>query len=131
MFLTKECDYAIRVVRDLADLDVKPVKMICLNEHIHTPFAYKILKKLEKAGIVSAHRGAKGGYRLAKTPDSVTLFDVVHAIDEYLFINACLEEGHKCPRNNDDDACKVHQELIKLQSFLIDALMDTRVSTVV
>ena len=131
MFLTKECDYAIRVVRELADLEIKPVKSICASEHIPTPFAYKVLKKLEKADIVRSYRGAKGGYRLARSPDNITLFDVVHAIDEFLLLNACLQEGTVCSRNKGGNTCKVHQELVKMQAFVVDAFMEKKISEVI
>ena len=130
MFLTKECDYAIRVVRELSDLEVKSVKTICANENVPTPFAYKVLKKLEKVGIVCSYRGAKGGYKLARTPESISLHDVVHAIDENLFLSACLQYGHKCSRNVNGHSCKVHQELAKMQTVIIGALMDKKISEI-
>ena len=131
MFLTKECDYAIRVVRDLADLEIKPVKMICDNEHIPIAFAYKVLKKLDKAGIVRAYRGASGGYQLAKNPDSISLLEIVCAIDDQLFLNACLKEGHVCSRNEDGESCKVHLELEKVQALVIEAFKATYMTEVV
>ena len=130
MFLTKECDYAIRVVRDLSNMEMKPVRVICANEHIPTPFAYKILKKLERARIVKAHRGAAGGYRLAKSPEHISLLEIVVAIDDHLFLNACLQEGHHCTRNADGDSCNVHKALAKLQEVVAGALMSTNINAV-
>ena len=131
MFLTKECDYAIRVVRELADLEIKPVRVICEKEHIPTPFAYKVLKKLDKAGIVKSYRGASGGYRLAKSPDSISLLDIVCAIDDHLFLNACLQDGHVCSRNEDGESCKVHMELEKVQAVVIEAFKEKKMIEVV
>ena len=51
MLITRECDYAVRVVRALADGRRMSVGEICEKEFITAPFAYKILKKLQKAGI--------------------------------------------------------------------------------
>jgi len=131
MFLTKECDYAIRVVRGLADENIKTTKTICENEQIPMPFAYKILKKLEIAGIISAHRGTNGGYRLAKKPDSVTLFDIVNTVDRNLFINECLRQGYTCPNNTDGKNCGVHREFCRLQSILIAALSEKTISDLI
>ena len=131
MFFTKECDYAIRVVRELADLEMRPVKAICDREHIPPPFAYKILKKLDKAGIVVSRRGATGGYQLAKSPERISLFDIVSAIDKHLLLNACLEEGHVCTRNEDGSSCSVKKELNKLQQVVVDALVGKNMSDVV
>ena len=131
MFLTKECDYAVRVVRELADLEIKPVRTICEKEHIPTPFAYKVLKKLDKAGIVKSYRGASGGYQLAKTPDNISLLDIVCAIDNHLFLNACLQEGHVCSRNKDGNSCKVHFELERVQATVVEALKGKNMTEVI
>ena len=55
MFITRECDYAVRVLRALAGETRLSVNEICDREAITAPFAYKILKKLQKAGIVKGH----------------------------------------------------------------------------
>ena len=122
MFLTRECDYAIRVVRGLADMEMKSVGILCEREDIPQPFAYKILKKLEREGVVTAHRGNTGGYQLAKMPDDVTLLDIVQAVDKQLFLHDCLRENHTCSRNSDDSRCEVHQELARIQGILMDEL---------
>ena len=124
MFLTRECDYAIRVVRDLANQEMKPVKTICERENIPHPFAYKILKKLEHAGIVNSFRGAVGGYQLAKAPESITLFDIVNAVDDNLLINECPKEGYECTRYSGGRACGVHRELMRIQNILSKALYE-------
>ena len=131
MFLTKECDYAIRVVRELADGEIKTTKTICDNEQIPVPFAYKILKKLENAGIISAHRGAAGGYRLAKKPDQISLFDIVNTVDENLFINECLKRDYICPNNTDGKNCGLHREFCRLQLLLINALSEKTISELI
>ena len=122
MFLTKECDYAMRVVRALSDMDKKPVKTICDYEHIPLNFAYKILKKLEHGGIVRSIRGPLGGYQLSKALSDISMFDIFAAVDEGLFINECLRQGHVCPRNAGGKSCSVHHELAKIQNDLIDTL---------
>jgi len=131
MFLTRECDYAIRIVRELADMQVKSVGVICDHEQIPRPFTYKILKKLEKARLVNSFRGASGGYLLSKEPDMITLFDIAIAIDSHLFINECLLPDYKCPRNTDGNPCGVHLELGRLQNILTDALCEKTIAELV
>ena len=128
MFLTKECDYAIRVVRNLSDMEMKSVKLICVDEHIPHPFAYKILKKLERAGIVRAYRGSAGGYQLVKDPKSISLFDIVSAIDDYLLLNECLLDDFVCENNTHDKLCAVHVELTQLQEMIVIALRDRKMA---
>jgi len=124
LFITRECDYAIRVVRALADAEKKSVNVICEEEHVPVYFAYKILKKLEKAKIVSAIRGAVGGYQLAKDIKKITLYDIVSSVDAELFLNACLKEGFDCPRNPNETCCKVHVELDRIQNALMTMLKE-------
>ena len=52
MLITRECDYAVRVIRALQGESRLSVPEICEKEAITAPFAYKILKKLQKAKIV-------------------------------------------------------------------------------
>lgn len=130
MFVTRECDYAIRVVRELADFKRKTVKDICDQEHIPLQYAYKILKKLEKSGIVKGFRGTKGGYCLSKDPVELTLYDVLIAIEGDFFINECLKDDFDCPNNQPGHFCKVHQELCRLQAALCDGLREKNMAQI-
>ena len=66
MLLTRECDYALRTVRVLAEGGRQSVGSICKRESVPHQYAYKILKKLEHAGIVRSYRGIHGGYELGR-----------------------------------------------------------------
>ena len=112
MLITRECDYAVRVVRALADSRRMSVGEICEKEFITAPFAYKILKKLQKAGIVKGFRGVHGGYSLNRVAKELTLYDVYTAIDPEFFIIDCLEPGYQCTCDGSgNQACTVHREL--------------------
>ncbi|MCL1805058.1 MAG: Rrf2 family transcriptional regulator [Clostridiales bacterium] len=128
MFLTKECDYAMRIVRALADMEMKSVKSVCIVEHIPHPFAYKILKKLEHAGIVRSLRGSAGGYQLVKTTDHINLLDIVSAVDDHLLLNECLQPGYVCENNTHGKLCNVHIELNRLQELIENALSEKPMS---
>ena len=116
MFITRECDYAVRVIRALAGETRLSVSEICEREKITAPFAYKILKKLQKAKIVKGFRGVYGGYSLNQEVSQLNLYDVYHAIDPDLFIIECMQPGYSCVRNGEDGKmCEVHQELEEIQ----------------
>ena len=119
MLITRECDYAVRVVRALADGRRMSVGEICEKEFITAPFAYKILKKLQKSGLVRGYRGVHGGYVLNCDLDQVTLYDIYTTIDPDLFIIDCLQPGYDCARNGaDGEICTVHSELCEIQKEL-------------
>ena len=69
MFITRESDYAMRVIRALMWEPRLSVSEICERESITAPFAYKILKKLQNAGLVEGYRGVHGGYALKRDPE--------------------------------------------------------------
>jgi Rrf2 family protein len=118
MFLTKECDYGLRIVRALSDGQKKNAEEICELELIPSQYVYKILKKLDKAGIVRSIRGRGGGYNLNLPLDAITIYDIVSAVDNELFINACLNPEEICLRDCSDKPCVVHIELGRIQELL-------------
>ena len=91
MLITRECDYAVRVIRALSGAERLSVGEICEREEITAPFAYKILKKLQKAKLVRGYRGVHGGYSMNRTPGEITLFDIYTAIDPELMIIECMD----------------------------------------
>ena len=60
MIITRETDYAIRILRSLADLQLKNIREISDEQLVPRQFAYKISKKLERAGFIEIIRGAHG-----------------------------------------------------------------------
>jgi len=122
MFLTKECDYGVRIIRALADDEKKRVETISNNEHVPDQYAYKILKKLERAGLVRSIRGRDGGYQLAKPLHSINLYDIASAVNDKLFLFECLRKGKSCSRNPSDQPCTVHLEFERIQDVLINEM---------
>ena len=119
MFITRESDYAVRVIRALWGENRLSVSDICEKESVTAPFAYKILKKLQKAKIVRGYRGVHGGYALNKGLDELTLYDIYAAIDPDMFIIECLNPEYSCVRDVQDGMpCLVHKELASVQREL-------------
>ena len=51
----------------------------------------KILKLLTRAGLLISHRGVHGGYQLARSPDEITVTEMVTALEGPIAITACVE----------------------------------------
>ncbi len=84
MRISAKADYAVRAVVELAAADSeKPVKAerIATAQGIPLNFLENILGELRHAGIVRSHRGADGGFRLAKPANQVTVADVIRAVE--------------------------------------------------
>jgi Rrf2 family protein len=84
MRISAKADYAVRAVAELAAADgEKPVKAerIATAQGIPLNFLENILGELRHAGVVRSHRGAEGGFRLAKPADQLTVADVIRAVE--------------------------------------------------
>lgn len=120
MLFKRETDYGIRIVRALKDGNKLAVRDICEREDIPEAFAYKILGKLQKAGVVLSERGAQGGYRLGRGTDQLTLYDILLAVEPDFAVIPCMHES--CSQNTTSSPCKVHCELIQIQEKIVKEL---------
>ena len=109
MRITLESDYALRIVTTLAeDRGLLDAKAISDKTLVSQKFALKILRKLTIGGVVSSYKGAKGGYMLKRTPDEITLKQVIELIDGPIVIARCLEGTEECTLNPDKSSCVFH-----------------------
>lgn len=122
MLLTNESDYSLRIIRALADGEKQTVKAISETELIPFNFAYKILKKMEKAGITQSIHGPGGGYRLVKPLDSLSLYDVISAVEEDVLVFQCLRSDRQCQRDPGGNMCTVHMEFARIQELLVNEM---------
>ncbi len=69
-----------------------------LEAHIAVSGKYleKIMRMLSKRNIVSANRGASGGYFLARAPKDITVGEIVRALEDDMEIIECVKDGGKC-----------------------------------
>ena len=56
----------------------------------------QIMRMLGKRGIVSANRGANGGYYLSRSPKEITIGEIVRALEDDMEIIECVKDGGKC-----------------------------------
>ena len=122
MKITQEADYALRMMCLLAKETAagnSPVGAATLAEGVAVPtrFGLKILHKLSGADLVKTSRGATGGYSLNQDPATITVRQVIEAIDGPIEINRCLSEAHACLNNPNKDCCRLHHvfEALNLQ----------------
>lgn len=84
MRISAKADYAVRAAVELAAApDEKPVKAerIATAAGIPLNFLENILGELRHAGVVRSHRGAEGGFRLARPAVEITVADVIRAVE--------------------------------------------------
>jgi Rrf2 family protein len=83
MQVTAKAEYALRAVTVLASAGPGPVKSeaIASAEDIPLRFLHNILAALTRAGILSSQRGADGGYELTREAATITVADVIRAVE--------------------------------------------------
>lgn len=116
MLITRECDYAFRIVRNMNHEELVSVSSIVDREQLTLSIAYKVARKLEKGGLLKSVRGNSGGYKLTRPLAAITLYDVYSIMDPDAGITHCMKES--CPLNTENSPCKVHKELERIQESL-------------
>ena len=82
MIITKETDYALRILRVLLDGEKHSVAEMSETELIPNQFAYQILRKLSAGNLVRVSRGALGGCALSCDLDATSLYDLMGVMGE-------------------------------------------------
>lgn len=120
MQITRRADYALRAVLHIARLPAAEratAKEIARQQRIPLPFLAKIITRLGMAGILDTSRGVGGGVFLARQPDSISVLEVIEAIDGPLEVNFCVLEPSACPFTQ---GCPLHTVFCLTQAWLID-----------
>lgn len=122
MRLSREGDYAVRVVVDLAGRSpraVVPADALSQTTGVPRPYLAKIVQILSRANLVQTRQGPRGGVSLAKDPATITLRHMVEAVEGPIFLNLCLIRPGECPR---DSFCPVHPVWARVQAVLLREL---------
>lgn len=83
MNLSTKSRYGIRALANLIGQDCRcSISKIAQKEHISSDYLEKIFARLKKAGLLKVERGANGGYVLSRSPDQITLKEVIGALEK-------------------------------------------------
>ena len=120
--LSKKADYALLAVRHLAaNADRGSVSARELAESYDLPpeLLAKVLQKLVRARFLSSIQGIRGGYGLAKPASSISVADVIQAIDGPLTVTACSTEAENCGQYS---KCSIRDPLWRIKDRIVSAL---------
>ena len=108
MHITLESDYAVRIVVYLAKWGCRcDANTIAQNTGVTLRFALKILRNLVSGGMVRSFKGTQGGYELNRSPEDITLRDILELVEGKYVFSRCLERGD-CTRP-ENTCCKVQR----------------------
>jgi Rrf2 family protein len=117
--LSQTSEYALRATTLLAQrTSDTPVDVALLADALAVPRNYlsKTLSQLARAGVLESVRGKRGGFRLARPPAELTLFDVIEPFERLGDTSRCLLGQPVC---SDRTACAAHEAWKKIGSRII------------
>jgi Rrf2 family cysteine metabolism transcriptional repressor len=81
--VTSKSRYAVVAMAELARSGDRPVPIKELSERREIPeqFLEQLFSTLRRAGLLTSHRGVKGGYTLARPAEEINVLEVVQALD--------------------------------------------------
>ena len=101
---------------------------IAAKERLPADYVEQIMLKLRRASIVTSTRGARGGYRLARAADQITVRDVISASEHSTFDVHCVThpvEAERCAESHD---CSIRPVWVLLQRRIDEVLDSVRLS---
>ncbi len=122
MKLTRAADYAVRCILYLACRTPEVVvsrREVAEAMEVSHQFLGKVAQQLARAGIMEITQGARGGYRLTRAPESLSLLEVVEVMEGEVFLNDCLIRPDFCSRSG---FCPAHNVWSRVRDGLREAL---------
>lgn len=92
---------------------------ISTEAHVPRRQLARVLAKLSHAGLVESHEGRRGGTRLARLPEEITLRDTVEAIEGPFEVTRCIMQQRAC---GEGKPCAMHEAWEEGQEAILDYL---------
>jgi Rrf2 family transcriptional regulator, iron-sulfur cluster assembly transcription factor len=101
MKLSTRSRYGTRMMLDLAQhYDQGPVQIgdVSKRENISVKYLEQLIIPLKKANFIKSVRGPKGGHLLAKSPEEITVGEIVKILEGEINLSSCIEHPEVCDR---------------------------------
>jgi Rrf2 family protein len=126
--LTKSGIHSVRALIVLAELPEGQYRgATSIAEQNNAPSNYlgKLLQQLARSGLVHSQKGLGGGFRLARDPHEITLYDIVDAIEDIGRWQGCILGKPNC---SDDNPCSVHSRWGPVRDEFMRVLKNTTIA---
>lgn len=120
--LSTRSRYGLRALIDIAEQPGdRPVMLRGISERqkISAKYLERLLADLRRAGIVTSHRGAGGGFHLSRPPADINLLDVVEALEKSFGTTDCVSEPKVCRQSA---TCPTRRIWARVSKAMWDAL---------
>ena len=122
MVLTKACAYGVFGVMYLAKQPkgkIVSLSEVARAEHIPEKFLAKIFQNLTRSSLIRSHRGARGGFSIARPTNQITVRELLEAIQGPICLAKCLSDLEDCDKK---DVCSLREALLKAQEHTLRLL---------
>ncbi len=99
-----------------------PVREIAKQTGLPEPYLAKIVRQLASADLIRAFRGPGGGIHLSRAPQTITLADILRAVEGSVQQEWCVLGLQAC---SDEHPCPLHPEWAPLRSGMVSLLEKT------
>jgi Rrf2 family protein len=120
--LSKKADYALIAMKHLAQkrgAQSASAREIAEQYAIPIELMAKVLQRLVRTGLLASTQGTRGGYTLGRPAPSITVADVIQAIDGPLTVTACSTEKNSCEQYS---KCSIRDPLWQIRERIVAAL---------
>jgi Rrf2 family iron-sulfur cluster assembly transcriptional regulator len=126
--MTRRTDYAVRAMLVLArHPGVTTSTEIAQQTGIPVRFVSQVMAHLVRAELVAAVIGRSGGYRLAKSPDRISVLSIVNALEGDSRRIQCALRGDRCDRRK---PCEIHHVFAGAQEAFVAQLAASTLASV-
>jgi FeS assembly SUF system regulator len=119
--ITKQTDYGIVLLTQFAAHPDRQANApeLAAETRLPLPMVSKILKLLVREGLLVSHRGVKGGYTLARSPEELSMAEIIGALEGPIAITECIEVAGDCSH---EQACPVRSNWQRINDAVREAL---------
>ncbi len=129
--LSRLSDYGIVLMAQLAGRAgsvPSNAREVAAEVHLPLPVVSKVLKALARRGLLVSHRGAKGGYSLARPPEEITAAEMIAALEGPIGLTECVAHPGQCVQ---EASCHVREPWQRINSVVRRALTEVTLADLV
>ncbi|GAB6176020.1 hypothetical protein JCM16814_09110 [Desulfobaculum senezii] len=108
----------------------KPVSVSDMSKRLGVSVKYleQLIRPLKSAGYLDSVRGPKGGHRLTKSPDEITVGEVVRLLEGGINLTDCVGDAAKCERAGTCNVRAVWVEATSAMNSILDSIKLSQIS---
>ncbi|MDR3272425.1 MAG: Rrf2 family transcriptional regulator [Flavobacteriaceae bacterium] len=134
--ISNRCKYALKSLIYIAKQDKEKNVLsseISKEEGIPKKFLENILRDLKNAQFLTSKRGAKGGYRLNKNPEKVTLIEIIRLMDGPIALLPCVSIMYHqtCDTCLSEEGCTIRDVFVEVRDATLAVYQKTTLAALV